>query len=292
MKIARLGCGAVLLGLLGLRLLYAHPAPARPWFRELPRPLIMAHQGGEKQWPSNTMLAFREAYKLGADALDMDVHLSADGELVLMHDTTVDRTTDGHGMVRAMTWKQLSRLDAGYRFSLDGRSYPYRGKGLRVPRLEEVFQEFPGARVGIEIKQAPLATVERLAELIHRYHAENRVLLAGFDAAMLRQQRRLLPEVASSATPEEVRIFWIASQLHLEGFTAADYSVLQIPLEHNGRHLVSPRLVEAAHSRGISVLPWTLDSDREVEACRAAGCDGFNTNVPGLMLKYRQDWWR
>lgn len=292
MKLARPGCAALLLGILGLRWFYAHPAPQRAWFRDLPVPLIMAHQGGEKQWPSNTMLAFREAHKLGSDVLDMDVHLSADGELVLMHDTTVDRTTEGRGVIREMTWKQLSRLDAGYRFSVDGKTFPYRGRGLRIPRLEEVFREFPRARLGIEIKQAPLAAAARLADLVHRYRAEDRVLLAGFDEAMVAEQRRQLPAVAGSATPGEVRIFWIASQLHLEGFTAADYSVLQIPLEHKGRRLVSQRLVDAAHSRGIRVLPWTLDSDAEVELCRDAGCDGFNTNVPGPMRKFRQAWSR
>ena len=138
-----MGCAGLLAGLLGLRFFYAHPAPPRAWFQNLPRPLIMAHQGGEKQWPSNTMLAFRQAQKLGVDVLDMDVHLSLDGELILMHDTTVDRTTDGHGAIQEMTWKQLSGLDAGYRFSLDTKTYPYRGQGLdwyeTEPSLEDVF---------------------------------------------------------------------------------------------------------------------------------------------------------
>ena len=280
----------MLAGVLAVRCFYAHPAPRRAWFHHPPRPLIMAHQGGEKQWPSNTMLAFREAQKLGVDVLDMDVHLSADDELVLMHDTTVDRTTNGKGAIRELTWEQLSRLDAGYRFSLDGKTYPYRARGLHIPRLEEVFREFPDARLGIEIKQAPPQTVARLADVIHRYHAEDRVLLAGFEEAMMAEQRRQLPTVATTATPNEVRTFWIASYLHLEGFTAADYSVLQIPLEHKGRRLVTPRLVEAAHARGIQVLPWTLDSDAEAEVARAAGCDGFNTNLPGPMLKYRHTW--
>lgn len=290
MRIARAGCATVIAAIVAVRCFYAHPAPMRVWFDRLPRPLIMAHQGGEKQWPSNTMLAFREAKKLGVDVLDMDVHLSGDGELVLMHDTTVDRTTNGQGAIREMTWEQLSGLDAGYRFSLDGQTYPYRARGLRIPRLEEVLREFPDSRLGIEIKQAPPQTVARLADLIHRYHAEDRVLLAGFEEAMMAEQRRQLPGVATTATPNEVRMFWIASYLHLESFTAADYSVLQIPLEHKGQRLVTGRLVEAAHSRGIRVLPWTLDSDSEVEVARAAGCDGFNTNLPGPMLKYRHTW--
>jgi len=258
----------------------------------LPRPLIMAHQGGEKQWPSNTLLAFRQARRLGVDVLDMDVHLSRDGELVLMHDTTVDRTTDGHGAIGDLTWAELSRLDAGYRFSLDDQHFPYRGKGLRIPRLQDILQEFPDIRLGIEIKQAPLKTAAHLAQLIRRYGAEQRVLLACFDESMMMELRRQLPQVASSATPDEVRIFWLASALHLEAFTRANYQALQIPLEHDGRRLVTPRLVQAAHERGIRVLPWTLDTQAEVETCRAAGADGFNTNLPGPMLKFRQSWSR
>ena len=264
----------------GLRFFYSRAAPWREWFAGLPRPLIMAHQGGEKQWPSNTLLAFRQARRLGVDVLDMDVHLSRDGELVLMHDTTVDRTTDGHGAIGDLTWAELSRLDAGYRFSLDDQHFPYRGKGLRIPRLQDILQEFPDIRLGIEIKQAPLKTAAHLAQLIRRYGAEQRVLLACFDESMMMELRRQLPQVASSATPDEVRIFWLASALHLEAFTRANYQALQIPLEHDGRRLVTPRLVQAAHERGIRVLPWTLDTQAEVETCRAAGADGSRSIAP------------
>jgi len=294
-RLKRFGCflGILLLVVvLVVRLLYAHAARPRSWFAGLPRPLIMAHQGGEKQWPSNTLLAFRQARGLGVDVLDMDVHLSRDGELVVMHDTTVDRTTDGHGAIHDLSWAELSRLDAGYRFSLDDKHFPYRGKGLRIPRLEDILREFPDIRLGIEIKQAPLETAAHLAQLIHRYGAEQRILLACFDEAMMVELRRQMPDVASSATPAEVRIFWLASALHLEDFTAANYQALQIPLEHDGRRLVSARLVEAAHRRGVCVLPWTLDTKAEVESCREAGADGFNTNLPGPMLIYRQTWSR
>jgi glycerophosphoryl diester phosphodiesterase len=236
------------------------------------------------------MEAFEQARRVGSDVLDMDVHLSSDGVLVLMHDTRVDRTTDGQGAIADMSWDQLQKLDAGYRFSRDGKTYPYRGKGLRIPRLEQVLQAFPGMRLGIEIKQAPRQTAWRLAQLLRQSGAESRVLLSCFEEGMMSEVRRLCPAVATSATPWEVRMFVVASRLHLEDWVSPRYCVLQIPLQHGGLQLVTRRTVEAAHRRGLRVIPWTLDTLEEAEVARAAGCDGLNTNWPSRMEPLRSHW--
>lgn len=269
----------------------ARPARPHPWFADLPVPLLIAHQGGECEWPSNTMEAFRQAHRLGSDVLDMDVHLTADDELVLMHDTTVDRTTDGKGPVRELTWAQLQKLDAAYHFTTDGgKTYPYRGRGLRIPRLEEVIVEFPNCRLGLEMKQAPLEAAGRLAELLKRHKCEQRVLLACFDESMMKELRRACPDSPTSATPNEVRLFLVASRLHLEDLISPDYQSLQIPLRHGNSELVTRRTVEAAHRRGLKVLPWTIDSLLDAEICRRAGADGLNTNYPTRMEPLRQSW--
>jgi len=284
------GCLTVLLGLsLTLCGLWgtARPASTRAWFEGSQKPLILAHQGGEREWPSNTMEAFRQALKAGCEVLDMDLHLSQDGVLVLMHDTSVDRTTNGSGAIRELTWNQLEKLDAGYSFSPDGKTYPYRGKGLRIPRLEEVLQAFPDTRLGIEVKQAPLETAEHLARLLAQYRAESRVLLASFEQPMMNRLRQLCPQAATSATPQEVRLFVVASQLHLEGLISPSYQALQIPMQREGWQLVTPALVRAAHRRGIKVIPWTIDQPRQAEECFEAGVDGLNTNLPTAMLRLR-----
>ena len=127
--------------------LTARPVPPHPWFTARPgqhTPLVFAHQGGEGLWPSNTLFAFQKAVELGADVLDTDMHMTSDGALVLMHDQTVKRTTDSTGAIRDLTLEQIKKLDAAYRFTTDdGQTFPYRGQGISVPTLEELFEAFP-----------------------------------------------------------------------------------------------------------------------------------------------------
>jgi len=291
-KIPLAVCLGAALVLLAIMHLAASPAPPHPWFEDLPRPIILAHQGGLKEWPSCTMYAFHKAREAGSDVLDIDLHMTRDGELVLLHDTTVDRTTDGTGAVLEMTWEEVSKLDAAYRFTTDGETFPLRGQGHGIPRLREVLEAFPDWKFQIEVKQAPLEIVPELAQVLREYDMEERVLLASFDEEMMKALREACPGVASSATPKEVHHFVMASKVWLEGVISPAYSVLQIPLETDGRELVTPRTVAAARKRGVYVLPWTIDHDSEVELCRQAGVDGFNTNLPTRMEEVRANWFK
>ncbi len=268
----------------------ATPAGPRAWFKDAPRPLLLAHQGGEKEWPSNTMIAFEKAHKTGSDVLDFDLHMTADKVLVILHDTTVERTTDGQGVVAEMTWPEVEKLDAAYRFTRDGRTYPLRGKGYGIPRLDEVLRTYPDWRLQIEVKQAPPAIAQELAKVLKQFEAEDRVLLSCFDDSMMKGLRLACPRVATSATPLEIRAMVLASRLHLEGLISPDYSALQIPLRHSGIDLVTKRTVDAAHKRGVKVLPWTIDNEDDAEICRKAGADGFNTNLPTKMERVREHW--
>ena len=291
-RISCLGCLLVGVAALILAHLVATPAPPHPWFNGLNKPAILAHQGGLKEWPSCTMYAFERAREAGSDVLDLDMHMTSDGVLVLLHDTTVNRTTDGRGAVAEMTWEELQKLDAAYYFNPDGKSFPLRGKGIGIPRFVDVLEAFPDWKFQIEVKQAPLELAPELARVLEQYEAEDKVLLSCFDEEMMAELRRHCPKVASSATPAEIRIFVLASKLHLEGVISPDYSSLQIPLRASGWDLVTPRTVEAAHNRGLYVLPWTIDSEADVEVCRRAGVDGFNTNLPTKMERVRVNWSR
>ena len=291
-KISCTGCLAVLVGILVLMHLLARPAPPHPWYEGLPRPTILAHQGGLKEWPSCTMYAFEQARLAGSDVLDLDLHMTRDGVLVLLHDTTVDRTTNGSGAVAEMTWEELQKLDAAYTFSLDRKTYPYRGKGFTIPRLEEVLEAFPDWKFQIEVKQAPLEIAPKLAQMLKEHQAEQKVLLSCFDEEMMDEIRKHCPEVATSATPNEIRNFILAAKIHLEGIISPEYSSLQIPLRSDNWELVSSRTVNAARNRGLHVLPWTIDREADVEVCRQAGVDGFNTNLPTKMERVRANWLR
>lgn len=296
MKRAGLIIAIILLILLGAYLvarIAARPSAHHPWFA--PRqgdhqPLVFAHQGGENLWPSNTMLAFQNSANLGADVLDSDMHMTKDGVLVMMHDESVDRTTNGSGAIRDLTLEQIKQLDAGYNFTSDGgETFPYRGQGLTVPTLEELFQAFPDKRFGIEIKQTdPLPTAERFCAIIRQYNMRDKVLVSSFRQENMDVFRKECPEVATSATEGEVTFFYVLYRLGLIDTLPTRYQSLQVPEESSGIHLLTPGFVASAHRRGLAVQPWTINETADLERILALGVDGINTDNPDRLLSLVQ----
>ncbi|MFN8498145.1 MAG: glycerophosphodiester phosphodiesterase [Anaerolineae bacterium] len=266
----------------------ARPAPMSPWFTPRTgehRPLVFAHQGGGGIRPENTMESLRHAADIGADVLDSDMHLTKDGVLVLMHDETVDRTTNGHGAVADLTLAEIKALDAGYSFTTDGgKTFPYRGQGLVVPTVEEAFQAFPDKRFGLEIKDSPAGTPEAFCALVRRYNMQDKVLVSSFLDASMSAFRTACPEVATSATESEVRPLYILSQLYLERLLTPAYNSLQVPEYSGSTHVLTPRFVEAARNRGLAVQPWTIDEVADMERIRALNVEAINTNYPDRLL--------
>jgi glycerophosphoryl diester phosphodiesterase len=279
----------VLAGAYGIARAAARPAPERGWFAARPgdhKPLVFAHQGAENLFPSNTMYAFEQSVRMGVDVLDTDMHMTRDGVLILMHDQTVDRTTNGSGAVRDLTLVEIQQLDAGYAFSLDGgQSFPYRGAGFSVPTLEALFQAFPDKRFGIEIKQTdPLPTAQRFCDLIRQYKMQDSVLVSSFRQENMEAFRQTCPEVATSATESEVRTFYILYRLGLVDTLTPNYSSLQVPEERGGILLLTPGFVRAAHRRGLAVQPWTINESEDLRRILTLGVDGINTDNPDRLL--------
>lgn len=246
--------------------------------------MLFAHQGGEGEWPNNTLFALENSERLGADVLDVDVHLSKDGQLVLCHDPTLDRTTDATGPITGRTAAELKNVDAGYRFTTDkGRTYPYRGQHIGIPTLEECFQRFPGKRFGVEIKPDDPRAVTELLRLSKAY--SNPIVLSSFHDDLMRDARKA--GMATSATPGEVRVFLVLSTLHLESLFSPPYEALQVPREHKGTRVLSARLVEAAHARGVAVVPWTLNTASDIQEAWQLLVEGVNTDFPSLYLALR-----
>ena len=267
----------------------AKPAPAHPWFAPRPgdhKPLVFAHQGGENLWPSNTLLAFQNSAKLGADVLDTDMHMTQDGVLVLMHDETVDRTTNGTGAIRDLTRAEIKQLDAGYDFSTDnGLTFPFRGQGLTVPTLEELFRAFPDKRFGIEIKQTePIETGQRFCALIRQYHMESSVLVSSFRQVNMDEFRKQCPEVATSATQDEVTVFFALNSIGLSAAYTPNYNSLQVPETFSIFTVLTPQFVAGAHSRGLAVQPWTINDEADLKRILALDVDGINTDNPDRLL--------
>ncbi|MCZ7681661.1 MAG: glycerophosphodiester phosphodiesterase family protein [Sandaracinaceae bacterium] len=174
-------------------------------------PIAFAHRGGAALWPENTRVAFEGALALGYRYVETDVHMTRDGKIVCFHDATLERTTNGRGRVADLDLAELSRLDAGYRFTPDGVTYPFRGRGLRVPTLEEALALSPDLRLNVEIKQASPAMERALWEEIDRLDAHERLLVAAAHDPLVHRFRALRPrhDVPTSPGVRGVLRFWL-----------------------------------------------------------------------------------
>jgi glycerophosphoryl diester phosphodiesterase len=249
-----------------------------------PPPRIFGHRGAAGVAPENTLPSFALAAALGATHLELDVHPTADGEIVVLHDPLLERTTDGHGAVTDLRCSQIAALDAGYQFTHDGHTFPYRGQGVRVPSLQDVLREFPAHALNIEIKQGGAAVVDAVVALLRRTSSLPRVVLAAeHDEIMGVIRRTAGDQIATSMSVGEVIAFF--DRLQRDDWT--DYAppgrALQIPPAHGGMELVTPASIAAAHRLGIEIHVWTINDAAEIDRLLDLGVDGVMSDLPGLV---------
>ncbi len=251
---------------------------------DLGRVTVIAHRGGAGLRPENTLAAFDHAAALGADALECDVHLSRDGEVVVIHDATLDRTTDARGPVADLTASELMRVDAGCRFGAD-RGLPFRGRGCGVPRLGDLLERYRDRPLVIEIKGEDPAVAERTVALIREHGADGRVIVGGFSQQILALVRRLLPAVATSASVHEVRHALRRSYLWL-GPRRPEFRLFQVPFRLNGRQIVRRSFVRAARRSGLPVQAWIVDDPADMRTLVGWGVTGIITDRPDVALRF------
>ena len=257
-------------------------ARMRPPFLTGATPRVFGHRGAAGLAPENTLPSFALARALGADVFECDVHATRDGTIVVLHDPTLDRTTNGTGPVCTQDWADVVRLDAGYHFSRDGRDFPYRGHGVRIPTLEAVLTAFPDTHFNIEVKQEAPSIVTAVVELIHRIGADDRVLLAAEHHSIMLAIRAATDRIVTGFSTEDVVEFVFREP----GDALADYRpagvALQIPQRVQDRELVTADLVAAAHRCGLEVHVWTVNDREEMERLLDLGADGIISDLPGL----------
>ena len=248
-------------------------------------PVNLAHRGASALAPENTMEAFRLAVESGAGGLELDVHLTRDGYVVVIHDPTLDRTTDGTGTVAVMTLDELSETDAGYNFSPDHENtFPYRGLGLRIPTLAEVLREVPGVAVNIDMKADNPAIEAAVLEVLRQADAEGRALVVSSRRSAVGRFRRISGRrVSTGASRWETGIFYLFSNLRLERFLRPAYDALQVPLSYRGLPLVTRRFVQAAHAVGVRVDAWTINETAEMRRLLDLNVDVIMTDRPGTL---------
>lgn len=248
-------------------------------------PTNFAHRGASARAPENTLEAFWLAAGSGAGGLELDIHMTSDGGILVIHDNSVDRTTDGSGLVREMTLGEVRDLDAGYRFTPDGgETYPYRGRGVRAPELGEVLREFPEHKVNIDIKEEQTGVEAALLKILVEAGAEDRVLVVSEIPAVVRRFRGLSGgRVSTGASRPEIGAFYRLSRLRLEFLLRPPYDALQVPVRSGGYEVVTPRFVEAAHGRGVRVDVWTIDEPEEMRRLLDLGADVIMSNRPEVL---------
>ncbi|MFC0529900.1 glycerophosphodiester phosphodiesterase [Phytohabitans kaempferiae] len=273
--------------------------------------LHIAHQGGESEAPSNTMYAFQRAARLGADVLELDVHSTADDVLVAHHDASVDRTTDGTGLIREKTYRELRALDAAYNFvpgrnavpGLPPESYPLRGvrthdkrppRGYQavdftIPTLREVLRTFPHRPISIEIKGTSDADTESflhnarlLARLLNRTGRTGNIIVTSFNDQAVAEFHRLAPKVALAPGLQGLTNYFFGGVRPIEGTVA-----LQVPVTYQGIPIATPAFIARAHADGYAVHVWFSGTAPEDEATYNAlidACaDGLMSSWPTLL---------
>jgi glycerophosphoryl diester phosphodiesterase len=291
----RLGAGSFILGALVGTLVTAavgrltaksdatpKPPTPRGW------PINFAHRGGAKVVPENTIEGFREGFALGGGVVECDVHASAEGTIVVIHDAVVDRTTDGSGPVAEKTVPELQSLDAAYRFSDDGGlTFPWRARGVKIPTLEALYQAFPEAPFNIEIKGRRSGIEEAVFRHIEAAGAMERTLVVSDSRGTISRFRKVSQgKVATASSTVELLIYWILHVLHLGALYDPPFQALQPPEKYKGvLPVVTRRFVRKAHDRGLRVDVWTIDDEPAMRRLLSFGVDGIMTDRPNVLTR-------
>jgi glycerophosphoryl diester phosphodiesterase len=242
------------------------------------RPQVFAHRGGAALRPENTLLAFDYGMSLGADGLELDVHLSRDGVVVVLHDRTVDRTTNGRGPIADLTADDLARLDAGYHFE------GFRGAAGGVPTLEAVLRRYPGVPLIIELKVNEPVLAHKTIDEVRAAGALERVALGSFGTRVLRAARAYEPRILTGASREETRLALYRSWARWPVRHPSN-DAFQVPEISGSTRVVSPRFVRYAHETGVAVQVWTVNDAADMRRLLDWGVDGLISDHPDLAVE-------
>jgi glycerophosphoryl diester phosphodiesterase len=249
---------------------------------DLQRLSAIAHRGGSKLRPENTLAAFDHAVALGVDALECDVHLSRDGEVVVIHDPTLDRTTDAHGPVSALTASELGRVDAGFQFG-PAEGYPFRGRAGGIPKLHDLLERYRDRPLVIEVKGENPETARRALGVVREHEAGSRVIVGGFSPAVLAAVRREMPGLVTSASRAEGRQALTRSYLWLSPRRPV-FQLFQMPFRLQGRQIFGRGFVKAARRGGLPVHAWIVDDPADMRRLIDWGVTGIISDRPDLAM--------
>lgn len=244
-----------------------------------PKPRLFGHRGSSGTMPENTLGAFSEALAAGAERLEMDVHLTADEEVIVLHDADLDRTTDGRGPAARLRLSEIRELDAGYQFESPDGGHPFRGRKMRIPTFAEVLTHFSSVPLNIELKVDEPVLVSAVKRLLERHGAMGRVLLAAEGQSLMQRIRAAMPDVLTGMCMQEVLEF--LGNGGNPGYRAPGFA-LQIPVSYAGIPIITPQMVSIAHAVNLEVHAWVINEEAEIRELVEMGVDGIMTDFPRL----------
>jgi glycerophosphoryl diester phosphodiesterase len=259
---------------------------------DIGRPLIMAHRGESGNAPENTLLAMESAVKVGADVLESDIRFTKDDVPILFHDEDLIRITGKPEAVRKKTLDELLQIDLGYNFTTNvGRTYPFRGQGLRVVTLDEALKRFPDTILNLDIKDTHRKAPEEVARVLQENQRTENIIIASFHPKQLKRFRKKAPKIPTSAHPNEVRNFVVGTMMRSMRFfvRSVKYRAFQVPEWSGSLQIVTPRFVAAAHERDIAVHVWTINDREGMERLLSMEVNGIFTDYPALLREVMEE---
>jgi glycerophosphoryl diester phosphodiesterase len=253
-------------------------------------PLVFGHRGGRALGPENTLTGFDLGIAAGADGLELDVHLAADGIPVVHHDVDLDRCTDATGPIAARTADELAHVDAGFRFGEEA-GFPWRGRGVGVPMLSAVLARYRDVPLIIEIKTTSPKAPQAVVDAVRSATALGRVCVGSFNVDTLRAVRAIEPTLATSASRPEGQRALYRSWWGL-GVGRVPYRAFQVPEQSGRLRVVSPRFIRAAHRANLAFQVWTVNDEADMRRLLDWGVDGLISDRPDEAVRVRDDWAR
>lgn len=246
---------------------------------------IIAHRGGALEAPENTLEAFTNANSANPRvAFELDIHFTKDKKIVVFHDASVERTTDGKGLVKDLTYDELSKLDAGFNFQNEQGEYSFRNKNVKIPLLEEVFEKFPNTRMIIEIKPKDLDLADALFAMVKKFNKTETAVVGSQHSQNVAYYRSLDKGALTSVTPDEMQRSLMLANMFLEGLDKMHPAIYAIPETSNRIPVLNERFMLEAQRRNKKVFIWTVNEKADMLRLKDFGVDGLITDRPSLLL--------
>ncbi len=257
--------------------------------KENEKPWVIAHRGGRDLFPENTMVAFDGSNDLGVDALEMDVCLTKDGQLVTHHDLTIDRTSNGAGKLIDFTFQELQKFNFGHHFKDINGQLPFRELTVNIPTMDEVMEKYSAKYpLIIEIKNKSengFKAAQKLLDLIQKYKIEQNVIVASFHDEVLEKFRALSEDkILTATTFAETKKYVASKKLALPFLFKSQGAAVQIPMKAKGINLAKSGFVKTAHKRNMIIHYWTINTTENMQKLINFGVDGIMTDRPDLLI--------